>query len=134
MADKVQLIKKEILRRKQSWQHPDKQYEHGGKDVCDYLLGFIDSLPEEHNEDLEEYYTKEFLPKEWFANPGHRTISQFNFFTAQHFTEWQKQKDLQDFLEKAEEFLYLQLNNGSIECGNIEKLIEQFKNYMKNEM
>ena len=41
---------------------------------------------------------------------------------------------MQDFLEKAEEFLYLQLNNGSIECGNIERLIEQFKNYMQNEM
>ena len=40
-------------------------------------------------------------------------------------------KALQDFFEKAEEFLYLQLNNGSIECGNIEKLIEQFKNYMQ---
>ena len=32
---------------------------------------------------------------------------------------------MQDFMEKAKEFLYLQLNNGSIECGNIEKLIEQ---------
>ena len=40
---------------------------------------------------------------------------------------------MQDFWEKAEEFLYLQLNNGSIECGNIEKLIEQFKNYMQDE-
>jgi hypothetical protein len=40
---------------------------------------------------------------------------------------------MQDFLEKTEEFLYLQLNNGSIECGNIEKLIEQFKNYIQNE-
>lgn len=39
-----------------------------------------------------------------------------------------------DFLKKAEEFLYLQLNNGSIECGNMEKLIEQFKNYMSDEM
>lgn len=40
---------------------------------------------------------------------------------------------MQDFMEKAEKFLYLQLNNGSIECGNIEKLIEQFKNYMQDE-
>lgn len=38
---------------------------------------------------------------------------------------------MQDFMEKAKEFLYLQLNNGSIECGNIEKLFEQFKNYMQ---
>jgi hypothetical protein len=40
---------------------------------------------------------------------------------------------IKDFLEKAEEFLYLQLNNVLIECGNIERLIEQFKNYMQNE-
>ena len=40
---------------------------------------------------------------------------------------------MQDFLEKAEEFLYLQLNNGLIECGNIERLIEQFKNHMQDE-
>lgn len=40
----------------------------------------------------------------------------------------------QDFMEKAEEFLYLQLNNGSIECGNIEKLIDNFKKHMQNEM
>lgn len=41
---------------------------------------------------------------------------------------------MQDFLEKAEEFLYLQLNNGSIECGNIERLIYDFKNHMQDEM
>lgn len=29
---------------------------------------------------------------------------------------------MKDFMEKAEEFLYIQLNNGSIECGNIERL------------
>lgn len=40
---------------------------------------------------------------------------------------------MQDFMEKAEELLYFQLNNGSIECGNIEKLIEQFKNYMQDD-
>ena len=43
------------------------------------------------------------------------------------------EQGIQDFLEKAEEFLYLQLNNGSIECGNIERLIEQFKKYMQDE-
>lgn len=40
---------------------------------------------------------------------------------------------MQDFMEKDEDFLYLQLNNGSIECENIEKLIGQFKNYMQDE-
>jgi hypothetical protein len=49
---------------------------------------------------------------------------------------WYKQQmnqAKQDFLEKAEEFLYLQLNNGLIECGNIERLIDDFKNYIQNE-
>lgn len=54
MTDKEK-IKEEILRRKQSWQHSDKQYEHGGKDVCDYLLGFIDSLPEEPASDYLDF-------------------------------------------------------------------------------
>lgn len=40
---------------------------------------------------------------------------------------------MKDFLERAEEFLYLQLNKGLIECGNIERLIEQFKNYIQDE-
>ena len=34
----------EIERRKQTWQHQDQQYVNGGKDVCDYLLGFLDTL------------------------------------------------------------------------------------------
>lgn len=40
---------------------------------------------------------------------------------------------MQDFMEKAEDFLYLQLNNSSIECGNIERLIDDLKNHMQNE-
>ncbi len=48
-------IKAEIIRRKQSWNHSDPQYVAGGKDVCDYLLGYIDSLSEAPiSEDLEE--------------------------------------------------------------------------------
>ena len=34
----------EIERRKQTWQHQDQQYVNGGKDICDYLLGFLDTL------------------------------------------------------------------------------------------
>jgi hypothetical protein len=43
----------EIERRKQTWQHQDQQYVNGGKDVCDYLLGFLDTL-EVNEVDLEE--------------------------------------------------------------------------------
>ena len=50
---------------------------------------------------------------------------------AKHYNEGYNQAT-QDIMEKAEEFLYLQLNNGSIECGNIERLIDDFKNYMED--
>lgn len=94
MSDK-ELIKQEIERR--IAEGSSKNYISEGALALESLLDFIDSLPEESaSEDLEEYYTKEFLPKEWFAKPGHRTISQFNFFTARHFAEWQKQKMMKD--------------------------------------
>ena len=58
---------------------------------------------------------------------------------SRHNTEWiafKKGYDqaMQDFLEKTEKFLYLQLNNGSIECGNIERLIDDFKNHIEEEL
>ena len=37
------------------------------------------------------------------------------------------------FIEKAEEYIYKQLNEGRIECGDIEKFIEEFKKAMKGE-
>lgn len=36
-------------------------------------------------------------------------------------------------VERAEEYIYKQLNEGRIECGNIENFIKGFKNYMKGE-
>lgn len=105
MTDKIQKIKQEILRRKQSWQHSDKQYEHGGKDVCDYLLGFIDSLPEEPvSEDLEEEMIR--WHKEHFGNERDWGKTSGEYFTrksqlelALHFAEWQKQQMMKDALE-----------------------------------
>lgn len=37
------------------------------------------------------------------------------------------------FIEKVKEYLYKQLNEGNMECGDIETFIEDFKNYMKGE-
>ena len=37
------------------------------------------------------------------------------------------------FIEKAEEYLYKQLNEGNMECGDIETFIVDLKNYMKGE-
>ena len=70
-----------------------------------------------------------------YAYDGTDTPSEYdeNIITRKAFIESYDQA-MQDFLEKAEEFLYLQLNNGSIECGNIEKLIDNFKKHMQNEM
>lgn len=77
---------------------------YSASEALDYIEAYINTLPEEStdeancttkNEDLDEYYKKEFLPKEWFAKPGQRTISEFNKFTAIHFAEWQRKKDQQ---------------------------------------
>ena len=37
------------------------------------------------------------------------------------------------FIEKAEEYLYKQLNEGNMECGDIETFIEDFRKYMEGE-
>jgi hypothetical protein len=115
--------------------------EYSASEALDYIEAFINAISEEPaNEDLEEYYKNEFLPKEWFVKSGQRTISQFNFFTARHFAEWQKQKDFQDFMEKAEEFfndeLYVSIANQICSVDDFTSMtnfIEQFKNFMKNE-
>lgn len=121
MTDK-ELIKQEIERLKNHTLNIQKSKDglitsvgRGRVEAFNDILKFIDSIPEEpgcevnfttKSEDLEEYYKKEFLPKEWFANLGQRTISQFNFFTAQHFAEWQKEKD-QETIELAEDHAML---------------------------
>ena len=37
------------------------------------------------------------------------------------------------FIKKAENYLYKQLNEGNMECGDIETFIEDFRKYMKGE-
>ena len=37
------------------------------------------------------------------------------------------------FVDRAEEYIYKQLNEGCIECGDIEKFIGEMKNYIKGE-
>ena len=43
----LEKIETEIKRRKSSWRHSDKQYVAGGRDMCDYLLGYIETLKTE---------------------------------------------------------------------------------------
>lgn len=84
------------------------------------ILQFINSLSEEPaSEDLEEYYKKEFLPNEWFAKSGQRTISQFNFFTARHFAEWQKKQDnicYKEIFEEGAKWQKQQMIKDAVEC------------------
>ena len=37
------------------------------------------------------------------------------------------------FIEKTEEYMYKQLNEGHIECANIETFLENYKKFMKGE-
>ena len=37
------------------------------------------------------------------------------------------------FIEKAKEYIYEQLNEGCIECGDIERFVENMETYMKGE-
>lgn len=120
MIDK-ELIRQEIERRVE--ETPSTE----GAVALESLLDYINSISEEPaSEDLEEYYTKKFLPKEWFAKPGHRTISQFNFFTAHHFAEWQKQQMMKNVVEctwgsQATSSFMSAFPN--IECGDKVKII-----------
>ena len=54
LIDKDALVA-EIERRKEIWQHQDQQYVAGGRDVCDYLLGFLDTF-EVKEVDFEKAY------------------------------------------------------------------------------
>ena len=56
------------------------------------ILRYIDSFQEEPvSEDLEKEY-HHFLQEEWFNKPGKRTLSEQMFYTAQYFSQWQKEK------------------------------------------
>lgn len=133
MSNKVQKIKKELEKRIESMNScPFKTAELGSEkfdkgELYAYkqILQFIDSLdslPEEHNEGLEEEI-KCYIKKEFPDGIGFPNVPKI----ARHFAEWQKQKDLQDFLEKAER-AFLALYNSPLEK------FERFKNYLKNEM
>lgn len=129
MSDKVQKIKEEIERRISQfeakypkdlggyWNDEESAAYDCAEEYKQFLL-FIDSLPEEHNEDLEEEITKCYKSR----NDLMMTRNQFGELI-HRFTEWQKKKDMQDFLEKAKEF-FIEQHAG---------MFTQFKNYMQNE-
>lgn len=136
MADKVQLIKEEIERLKNHTLNVQKSTNglitsvgRGRVEAFNDILKFINSLPEEHNEDLEE------AAKEWAENhfqdfieteddPGY-WCSRFGFISG---AEWQKKKD-QETIELAEDHAMLAGMNkmkeemmkdaveGRVQCG-----------------
>lgn len=64
------------------------------------------------------------------GNNGHGNLSYSNlpFPNAVEYTRTDA------FIDKAEEYLYKQLNEGNMECGDIETFIDEFrKNYIKGE-
>ena len=83
LIDKDTLVA-EIKRRQQTWQHQDQQYVNGGKDVCDYLLGFIDTL-EVEEVDLEKEIDDYIDTKEVWEIQESPLISIEN--AAKHFFE-----------------------------------------------
>lgn len=137
MSDKVQKIRQEIERRYNCEKcYPLDREANVAAAVLQELLLFIDSLPEEPaSKDLEEYAKK--LAK-GAALDKHNLI-----WMCKKGAEWQKQKDLQDFLEKAERYLnYTLYSRVEIEVygtlipsiTNKKEFINDFKNYMKDEI
>lgn len=84
MTDKEK-IKEEIEYRLSSG-----KYSINSKQALEDIIVFIDSLLEEHNEDLEEEYDNYFKKHEMdiVLNPYTNCKD-----IARHFAEWQKQKD-----------------------------------------
>lgn len=77
------------------------------------------------SEDLEKEFSR-FLDEKEGMPRMRRSEEQLEWALdiARHFAEWQKEQ----LMKKTCEFLYDQLNNGDMECGDIEKFIEKFKN------
>ena len=154
MSDKVQLIKAEIERRINDLKGYVLQKESDQRwvtaiDQLTWVKAFIDSLPEENhfedksemvNEDLEEEINKYITGNPAFADePIPRNLFDYCIIAAaRHFAEWQKQKAMQDFLEKACEFLKSYRQDTPDGFGYIagivdDETIEQFKKHMQDE-
>ena len=89
----------EIEKRKQTWQHQDQQYTNGGKDVCDYLLGFLNTL--EVKEVQEEPVSEELeeAAKKIATRHSHITGDTYYANDAWFFkkgAQWQKEQMMKD--------------------------------------
>lgn len=138
MSDKIQKIKKEFEKRIESMNScPFKTAELGSEKFDEgelyaykQILQFIDSLdslPEEHDEDLEEEINR--------VDDRYPVELKYIQEIAHHFAEWQKQKDEQDFMKKACEYLereYEDVGIRYIRGVSVDEEIELFKQYIEN--
>jgi hypothetical protein len=132
MTDK-QLIKQEIERVYRHYLCA-QEFDSGYNMALDDILRFIDSLPEEPaSKDLEEEI-KSWIPAHIKGGGEYmrKVAIEWSEIVARHFAEWQKQKDLQDFLEKAEMYLKTRVYY-NMHPNNVITAIQDFKNYMQNE-
>ena len=103
MADKIQLIKEWVENLKnQSPTIPNLGVNSlaGFQLACDDVIAFINSLQEEHNEDLEEEFNRfldeeEGVPRMWHSDEQ----MEWGKDIARHFAEWQKQQMMKDVVE-----------------------------------
>lgn len=103
-------------------------WERGADNERINFLSYINTLPEEPaSEDLEEEINR---VDDWYP-------VELNYIQeiAHHFVEWQKQKDEQDFMKKACEYLkqeHEDIGIRYIRGVSVDEEIELFKEYMKN--
>lgn len=135
MSDKVQLIKQEIENQIDFAEEATRFSEPYRKELItayQTIKAFIDSLPEEPASGNLEEEIKNYIQKEYPDGMGFPNVPKI----ARHFAELQKQKDMQDFLEKAEKWIEKHIEMFSwVHCdsdGN-EEWRNDFKNYMQNE-
>ena len=136
MTDKVQKIKEWISKEQDGLMDAQGNFEYpeheGAYHTLCSLENFINSL-EVKEVDLEEEY-HEFLKREWFGKPG-KTISEQMFFTAQYFTQWQRQKSINKTVKwlKENARLYLITHRGCIDDYDDKTLIEDFRKVLEEE-
>ncbi len=120
MSDKVQLIKEEIEKEMRVLDLTN-DFDNGRFSELNHLKLFIKSLPEEHNEDLEEEIER-YLDRNFYEGDDGGMCGDFEpqlggvkyhelAEIARHFAEWQKQKDEKLFKEDTWNYIEEQYPN-----------------------
>lgn len=108
------------------------QTEQFRQSYCDKSLGKEEPASEDLEEEIERCW-KEIFPIGYSDTTLLALTHEQHKDFARHFAEWQKQKSVQDFLEKAEMYLRYRVYYNT-HPNNINVAIDDFKNYMQNEI